>query len=421
MTRKHWIVIIIIALLSTTLFLIWGEVIPVASAAPDVYVGIDAAYDNATITSLIDQVSAYTNLFIVGCTSITENQTKLDDTCQYLYDKGMSFIVYQDTPIGTYTSNNFSANRTNPLNSTNAPFPQRTPDNFSRGQEPQTNFTRIFNVLTVSNWTQTAKERWGSKFLGVYYIDEVAGRQLDSYPGWVEVYNASDYVDAAEQFNQTMSSSLQWFRSGYSDGQTLSLFSSDYALYQYDYNAGYDVILAQLGWNNSRQLNIALCRGAATVANKDWGVMITWEYNQEPYLESGSKLYDDMVLAYNNGAKYIAVFDSNEAYTQSVLTADQLDALKDFWQYVQDNPRTQSSTSDRVGYVLPEGYGYGFRGPNDTIWGLWPADAYSTNLSSTIGEKLAEYGDKLDIVYNQTQLSYAGYKQLIYSEEPPTG
>jgi hypothetical protein len=412
MARKHWAAFTLIALVAASMFLIWNQATPAAVANSDVYVGIDAAYDNDTLTSLINQVSDYTNLFIVGCTSITENQTKLDNTCQYLYDHGLSFIVYQDAPISVYNSVNAYANRTRPLNSTNAPFPQRT-GNFTE-QRPPANFTRPYGVPTVSNWTQTAKERWGSKFLGIYYIDEVAGRQLDLASGWVEVQNASDYIDAANQFNQTVSRSVQWLRDGYSDGQTLNLFSSDYALYQFDYNAGYDVILAQLGWNYSRQLNIALCRGAATAANKDWGVIITWEYTQAPYLESGSRLYDDMVLAYNNGAKYITIFDSNKEYTQSVLTADQLNTIKEFWQYTKEHPRSQSSSSDRVAFVLPEAYGYGFRGPTDSIWGLWPSDTYSTKLSIAVGEKLAEYGEKLDIVYNQTQLAIAGYSQLIF-------
>lgn len=116
----------------------------------------------------------------------------------------------------------------------------------------------------------------GYSFLGIYYIDELAGRQLDLASGWVEVRNATNYADAADQFNREVSSSVDWYRNGYSDGANITLFSSDYALYQFDYDAGYDVILAQLGWNYSRQLNIALCRGAATVANKDWGVIVTW-------------------------------------------------------------------------------------------------------------------------------------------------
>jgi hypothetical protein len=386
---------------------------PVNGTSPGVYVGIDAAYDNETITALIDEVSSYTNLFIVGCTAITENESMLNSICQYLYDKGMSFIIYQDVPVGYYQNSRLPINQTLPLNATNSPYPPST--NLTRPEQGQPyNFTRPIMTNTVSNWTATAKDQWGTHFLGIYYIDELAGRQLDLDRGWVEVRNATDCTDAANQFNRAVSSSIDWIRSGYSDGTDVSLFSSDYALYQFDYAAGYDVILAQLGWNYSRQLNIALCRGAATVADKDWGVIVTWEYTEPPYLESGSKLYDDMVLAYNNGAKYIVVFDSNEAYTQSILTQDHLNALKQFWQYVEENPRSSSSASGRVGFVLPADYAYGFRGPNDSIWGLWSADSFSMNLSISVGNNLSEYEEKLDIVYNQTRLEACGYGQLIY-------
>ena len=379
---------------------------------PNIYVGIDAAYDNETIKALIDEVSSYTNLFIVGCTAITENETRLNNICQYLYNKGMSFIIYQDAPIGVYQGAQPPINQTRPLNATNSPFPS-LPVNFTSSRQ-LSNFTRPFHANTVSNWTQTAKDLWGTRFLGIYYIDELAGRQLDLASGWVEVRNATNYADAAVQFNREVSSSVDWYRNGYSDGANITLFSSDYALYQFDYDAGYDVILAQLGWNYSRQLNIALCRGAATVANKDWGVIVTWEYTESPYLESSSKLYEDLVLAYNNGAKYIVVFDSNEAYTQSILTQDHLNAIKQFWQYAKENPRSSSSSGDRVGFVLPVDYAYGFRGPTDTVWGLWQADSFSMNLSINVGNKLLEYGEKLDIVYNQTQLESCGYRQLIY-------
>ena len=46
-----------------------------------------------------------------------------------------------------------------------------------------------------------------------------------------------------------------------------------------------------------------------------------------------------MVGAYENGAKYIIVFDSNANFTQNVLQQGQLDAMKQFWHYVQANPR----------------------------------------------------------------------------------
>jgi hypothetical protein len=385
------------------------------SAQPDIYIGIDVAYDTPNIEAIINQVSPYTNLFILGCTAITQNQTRLDSVCQYLYEAKMNFIVYQEYPIGYFISTAQLFNETQPQNLTNLTVPPAK-RNFTVPDQPR-NFTRPIFSSNISNWTQTAKDRWGSQFLGFYFIDEVAGRQLDLAPGWVIVTNASDYLDAANQFNARVSGSIQWFHDGYSDWQGLSLFSSDYALYQYDYDVGYDTIFAQLGWNYSRQLNIALCRGAAATANKDWGVIIAWEYNHPPYLQSGSGLYADMVLAYNNGAKYITVFDSNKNYTESILTAEHYSAIKEFWQYTQNNPRTISSPNNRVAYVLPAGYGYGFRGPTDSIWGLWPSDSFSIQLSTSVGKALAQYGEKLDIVYNQSNLDQVGYQQLIYWNE----
>jgi len=131
------------------------------------------------------------------------------------------------------------------------------------------------------------------------------------------------------------------------------LFTSDYALYWFDYLGGYDVVLAQLGWNYSRQLNIALCRGAATVHDRDWGVIVTWTYNEPPYLGSGEELFDACmhVLAYENGARYALVFDSDENYTHSTLSQEHLDALERFWQYTKEHPRPADLLDGRVAFV----------------------------------------------------------------------
>ena len=58
-----------------------------------------------------------------------------------------------------------------------------------------------------------------------------------------------------------------------------------------------------VGKTYSRQLNAALVRGAATALNKEWGIMITWAYQQPPYMEPGPELYDDMVSAYRKRRK----------------------------------------------------------------------------------------------------------------------
>src|SRR3990172_7535927 len=72
-----------------------------AVGAPDVFVGVDMGYGDSVAEAkrLIDEVSAYTNVFIIGCKGITYNPTRLNETCQYIVDKGLNFIVYRDTPL----------------------------------------------------------------------------------------------------------------------------------------------------------------------------------------------------------------------------------------------------------------------------------------------------------------------------------
>jgi hypothetical protein len=197
------------------------------------------------------------------------------------------------------------------------------------------------------------------------------------------------------------------------------LFTSDYGLYWYDYEAGYNTVFDEFGlrtgWaNDSQLLDLELCRGAATSFNQSWGVMITWAYNQPPYMENGSELYKDMVLAYNNGAKYIVVFDSNANYTENVLTQGQLDGMKQFWQYVQANRRINIPVSDRTAYVLPEDYGYGFRGPEDKIWGLFNTDSLTIDIGMSVSTLLQMEGNNLDIVYPSQTLDSEGYHGIIY-------
>ncbi|MCJ7722000.1 thermonuclease family protein, partial [Candidatus Bathyarchaeota archaeon] len=327
------------------------QTLPVKSSDPetDFYFGVDVAYaDLPAIKNLIDKVSPYTNIFVVGSTGITYNPARLDETCQYLYDKGLSFIIYSELPF-----------------------------------RPQ--------------WFEGAKNRWNTQFLGYYVFDEPGGRQLDRSHRVVR--EAQNYTDAANRFVNYYNTTLNSM--GYTDSTNFTVFTSDYALYWFDYKAGYDVMFAEFGWNYSRQINIALNRGAATIQDKDWGVIITWTYNNPPYIESGTELYNDLVLAYENGAKYVLIFDSNEAYTAGILKEEHYDALEQFWQYTQDNPRNNNQQEKRVAFVLPKGYGYGFRGPEDKIWGLWESDDLSLELSHHVGNLLEVYGTKLDIIYDE--------------------
>jgi uncharacterized membrane protein len=378
--RHLWIVIIIavlIPLLLVSLFLTFGFF---DEPPADVFVGISVAYANIEeIKLLADEVSPYTNTIVIGSTGITFDMTKLDDVCQYVYDRGFYFMIYS-----------------HPIND---------PD----------------ELVLQRQWILDAKPRWGEKFLGLYAFDEPGGRQLDNASYKVvrdEYWFADNYTDAADKYSDRMFIYLHHMIEDQMGGLDLPLFTSDYALYWFDYKAHYDVVFAEFGWNYSRHLNVALCRGAANVQNRQWGVMITWTYTHPPYLESGSELYDDLVLAYDNGADYILVFDTNENYTHSVLTDDHKDALERFWNYAGQHPRASDPVFSRVAYGLPDGYGYGFRGPNDTIWGLWGADEdeRAFKISTEVGALIDEYQNRLDIIYDdglETNSSY-GYSKIIF-------
>lgn len=369
---KTIFVFITICILLTSLF-VWnsrfsGET---KKEEPDFFLGISAAYaDMDTIKALIDEVSPYTNLFVIGSTGISHIESKLDETCKYIVDKGMDFIVYVDS------------------------------------------HPRLQLVGDVG-------KKYDDNFLGIYFDDEQGGKQLDKQEiRWIREGEADNHTDAAMQFVYHLHYWLnmkEWGERSFSYAPSdFKLFTADYTLYWFDYLAGYDVIFAEFGWNYSRQINVALNRGAATVLGRDWGVIVAWTYDNPPYIESGNELYDDLVYAYDNGAKYVLVFDSNENYTESILREEHFDALERFWQYVQENPREEENNEDRVAFVLPKDFGYGFRGPEDKIWGLWEADSTCLEISYHLGEFLGQYGNSLDVIYDDMLTMNEPYSKYIF-------
>jgi hypothetical protein len=152
---------------------------------------------------------------------------------------------------------------------------------------------------------------------------------------------------------------------------------------------------------------------------KDWGVMLTYTYDTAPYLVSGSELYQDMITAYQNGAKYILIFDyAMEKETRTahgILQQEHLDALKQFWEYVQTHPQPSNSVNERVAYVLPPDFGYGFRGPDDWIWGLWRNSTLSNQIWNDVNTYSQQYGKKFDIIYaDAPNFDNSTYSKLVY-------
>jgi hypothetical protein len=367
---------------------------------PDVYVGIDVAYGmgSSAARNLIDQVCEYTNLFVVGTTGSCWAET-LGEIFQYANDKGLSFMSF--APSFGYGPANWSDYNKTP-----------------------------WTYFNTTRWFEYAKANWTDHLLGFLdpVEDEPGGQMLDGTRDRpVRITNGdigsgifvSNYNEAANAFVKGYGAQLERDRTSWIlNGTGYPLFTSDYALYWFDYKAGQDGVFAEFGWNYSRQINVALNRGAAQAQNKDWGVVLTYTYDVWPYLESGDDLYKDMVMAYDSGAKYILIFDTNPSYSQDILSPEHHLAMQRFWQYIQNNPRKSNSVWERTALVLPSGYGYGFRGPNDWVWGLWHAEDYpfAHNLNIAIGNLLEQYGDKLDIIYDegvQANINI-GYQKLIY-------
>ncbi|MFW6117230.1 MAG: hypothetical protein ACOC6G_01430 [Thermoproteota archaeon] len=339
---------------------------------PDVWIGVEVGYENVEdIFSFVDEVEDYVNLVVIGSLEVTTNATKLTTVCDYLHHKELYFIP----------------------------------------------FMFLTQFLEKPDFFQVAEERWGDHFLGVYLSDEPGGRQLD-YAEHRVVYEAENYSDAASKYVWNLRQGFKNFWDHFEEPGDVSTFVADYALYWFDYQVGYDTVFAEFGWNHSRQLHISLCRGAARVHDKEWGVIVTWTYRHPPYIEDPQQLYQDMVTAYDHGAQYIIVFNHPTNQTEyGLLTEDHLDSMQRFWDYTRSHP--QPIPSVEVAYVLPEDYGYGFRGADDTIWGLWSADERSSLIWNQTDMLLSTYvplqDTELDIVYNTPKLHQKQlYQKLLY-------
>ncbi len=356
---------------------------------PDFYVGVEFAYSNdltdssanlRNLKGLVDRVKDYTNLFVVGLPEISLDESVLNEACDYISAAGLHFIIL-------FT------------NTTKYPY-------------------------APSAWTSAAKQKYGEKFLAVYRIDEPGGSELDNDESRFlnpADYNplVRDYARASEQYVSILQGHFDYLHGALYP----RIFTADYAFYWFDYKGGFDAVFAEFGWNHSRPLNVALCRGAAQAFNRDWGVSITWTYRQPPYLESGAELFNDMVFAYNAGAKYVVVFSHPMLNEYGLLQEEHFTAMEKFWDYVNRNPQNHGANQGKVAYVLPADYAYGFRSSDDHIWGLWQADALSPKVWADVNLLAARYLGGFDIVCDDagaTEATAGRYERLFFWNETLT-
>jgi len=370
---------------------------PITSGATDsVYVGVSFCGNTTQEAQLlIDKVKTYTNLFVLQSGPISTNETATTEICDYAASQGLNLIVY----FGWF--------------------------------DPDYSW-RYF-------WVENAPERYGDKFLGVYYYDEPGGIQID-YDWENHFINLSNRLKA---FGANITWYQQYFLdqiNGYLNGSIVNYdveaqtyinylqndhdllllknsstptFVSDYALYWWDYLGGYDVVLTQLGNNASIIQEIDLTKGAAHMQGKDWGTIVTWKYDEAPYLDSGEEIYNQMVLSYQAGAKYIIIFDypTIDSNPYGVLTEDHFEAMQNFWQDITS--KSVEKVEAEAVLVLPKNYGWGMRNVADRIW-LWGPDEYSQQIWDISRTLIEQYGIKLDIVYDDPQFPVDGKYQQIY-------
>jgi hypothetical protein len=359
---------------------IWNE-----PANHDFFFGVSFGQDTVEEAKLlIDRVKDYTNFFLINNWNVVTNETALSVVSEYAVKANLNFMVF---------------------------------------------FVVLYQWHLI--WLDAAKEKWGDKFLGAYLYDEPGGRQIDTgrwfsdagaaaNPEYTEEYanilaNASDYSDASKLFTTSVSSFyMQWLKE-----RNIPVFTSDYALYWFDYLAGYDTAFAQLGWDHNTTKHVALCRGAANVQGKDWGAIITWTYYEPPYLASGPEIFEEMLTAYRAGAKYVIIFnyaeDPETGKPCGILKEEHFTAMKRFWNYIHAYSRALfEKVEGQVALVLPKDYGWGMRHQHDEIWGFWQADEKAPLIWENINKLITKYDLKLDIIYDDARFNYKEKYSKIY-------
>ncbi len=242
--------------------------------------------------------------------------------------------------------------------------------------------------------------------------------QEETYQQVMRKNAMSDCHGAAEVFVNKTRAPVEGLKNQWNISKgDFPVFTADYGLYWWDYKSGYDMVLAELGWNNSVAQEIGLVRGAANLQGKSWGTILTWKYTHAPYLADGEEIFEQMKASYEAAAQYVVLFNYAEDMSgpYGTLQEQHFQALEQFWNEVVQNPAVvHGGVKAQAVFVLPENYGWGMRRPDDVIWGIWEPNSTSNQIWVQVQSKLDQYGTKLDIVYNDPSFSVTSKYANIY-------
>jgi len=440
----------------------------IASSDPkQFYVGVTYGGDSVSdATQLIDKVKNHTNLLVIqsGLLQYGHRLDELNQIIDYAVDSNLDFIVYfsqywdlvknwvktfdprwnthflgiyfGDEPAGKMLDDFTSFYRGTSPHLIEKWIDGSVKVNFKFPNAPFENDPKIIYYSNGTIFVEKLEFDDGIKTIYATYSPNgtISVKILDRITSSIQdgdktdipysreeaqnMYPFKNYDEAADLFVDLYRTILT---NEIRNNNSVTFFTSEYALHWFDYLLGYDVVFTQIGWNHTIEQDIALVRGAANLQNKSWGAIITWKDNQPPYLDSGEAIYQQMQTVYEAGAKYAILFNyaENMSGPFGTLQDEHFVALERFWHEVVQNSSVQqgSITSEAV-LVLPQNYGWGMRRLNDTIWGLWEADEKSEQIWNLKNSLIEEYGLNLDIVYDDPDFSVEGkYVQTFYAVE----
>jgi hypothetical protein len=437
MKRIHVIAIALVIIIILSSFIIVESSL---QKAQKVYLGVTYGGNSVSeAKQLIDRVKGYTNLFVLQSGMLQRNYSAVNEVGDYAISAGLDFLPY----FGNYVQTTFSSwldsakqkwgchligiyysdelggkmldGYTEFTDSSGDVIEKTTySDIVVTKQDGRTIHYELngkVNVLepSVNGQADVYLTYFPNGTISVK--DSAVPSSLSTYQQLMNERPFQSYDEAALRFTTKNQKDMSFLKN------STTVFTSDYALYWFDYQAGYNVMLTQIGWNISLNQQIALCRGAATAQGKDWGAVVTWKYNKSPFLDSGQEIYNQLKTCYECGAKYLVLFNFYEEGKTSpygTLKDEHFKALEDFWNAVMKNPLVGAGSvvADSV-LVLPKNYGGGMRWREDVVWGVFKANETTGRIWDLTQSSLKSSDYTLDIVFDDSSYALSSnYKNI---------
>lgn len=112
------------------------------------------------------------------------------------------------------------------------------------------------------------------------------------------------------------------------------------------------------------------CERSFKNAKQILGTIITWKFDELPYLDTSEKIFEQIIMSYEAGAEYIIIFNypqiGNNPY--GAMTEEHFKTLEEFWREInrlsdlEDNSKIKKAD---IVLVLPKNYGWGMRHPEE--------------------------------------------------------